>query len=71
MRWHSAIVELFHQRLEELQAELARFEKVKRFTLLPQAFSIEAGELTPTLKLRRNVILQRFKLEIESMYHAI
>ncbi len=65
---HSAIVELFHKRLEELQAELARFEKIKRFTLLPQAFSIEAGELTPTLKLRRNVILQRFRGEIESMY---
>lgn len=68
---HSDIVALFQQRLEELQHELARFEKVKRFTLLPHAFSIEGGELTPTLKLRRNVILQRFKMEIESMYQAL
>lgn len=65
---NSHIVELFEQRLNELQKELARFEQVKRFTLLPDAFSMELGELTPTLKLRRKVILNRYQDEIELMY---
>lgn len=65
---HSHIVALFEQRLAEMQKELAKFERVKRFTLLPQAFSMELGELTPTLKLRRKIILGRYHQEIESMY---
>lgn len=65
---HSHIVALFEQRLQGMQKELARFEQVKKFTLLPQAFSMELGELTPTLKLRRKVILQRYHQEIELMY---
>ncbi len=65
---HSHIVEMFDARLCELQKELARFEQVKKFTLLPNAFSMELGELTPTLKLRRTVIQQRYHREIESMY---
>lgn len=65
---HSHIVELFERRLSELQKELARFEQVKRFTLLPNAFSMEQGELTPTLKLRRKVILNHYHNEIEKMY---
>lgn len=65
---HSHIVALFEQRLTEMQKELAKFEQVKRFTLLPQAFSMELGELTPTLKLRRKIILSRYHQEIESMY---
>ncbi len=65
---HSHILEMFESRLREMQKELARFEQVKKFTLLPAAFSMELGELTPTLKLRRKVILQRYQSEIESMY---
>ncbi|WP_159565307.1 AMP-dependent synthetase/ligase [Budvicia diplopodorum] len=65
---HSQIVEMFEHRLVELQKELSRFEQVKRFTLLPDAFSMEQGELTPTLKLRRKVILNRYQTEIELMY---
>ncbi|ASL81442.1 long-chain fatty acid--CoA ligase [Serratia marcescens] len=62
------ILEMFEKRLREMQKELARFEQVKKFTLLPAAFSMELGELTPTLKLRRKVILQRYQREIDSMY---
>ena len=54
---HSHIVSLFEQRLKDMQKELAKFEQVKRFTLLPQAFTMETGELTPTMKLRRKIIL--------------
>ncbi|WP_431223765.1 AMP-dependent synthetase/ligase [Serratia sp. L9] len=65
---NSHIIEMFESRLREMQKELALFEQVKKFTLLPAAFSMELGELTPTLKLRRKVILQRYQNEIESMY---
>ncbi|MBD2814121.1 long-chain fatty acid--CoA ligase [Xenorhabdus sp. Flor] len=62
------VIELFEQRLKELQKNIAKFHQVKRFTLLPEAFSMEKGELTPTLKLRRKVISQHYQSEIESMY---
>jgi long-chain acyl-CoA synthetase len=59
---------MFESRLEGLQQELAKFEQVKKFTLLPNAFSMDSGELTPTLKLRRKVIIERYQNEIEEMY---
>ena len=62
------IQKLFQKRLDALQDELARFEQVKKFTLLPREFSIELGEITPTLKLRRKIIMERFKKEIDAMY---
>ncbi|PHM33596.1 AMP-dependent synthetase/ligase [Xenorhabdus innexi] len=62
------VVGLFEQRLKELQKNIAKFHQVKRFTLLPEAFSMEKGELTPTLKLRRKIISQHYQNEIESMY---
>lgn len=62
------IISLFEQRLKEMQKGLARFEQVKKFTLLPSPFSMESGELTPTLKLRRTVIQQRYQHEINLMY---
>ncbi|PWI32033.1 long-chain fatty acid--CoA ligase [Vibrio albus] len=65
---HSQVVEMFEKRVAELQHELAKFEQVKKFTLLPNAFSMDQGELTPTLKLRRKVIHERYQAEIERMY---
>ncbi|MDD1781651.1 long-chain fatty acid--CoA ligase [Enterovibrio sp. ZSDZ35] len=65
---HSEVVEMFEKRVEELQKELAKFEQVKKFTLLPTEFSMAQGELTPTMKLRRKVILERYKKQIEAMY---
>lgn len=67
---HSDIQDMFHKRLEKLQSELARFEKVKKFTLLNREFSLELGEMTPTLKLRRKVIMERFRKEIDAMYSS-
>ncbi len=66
---HSEIIQMFEKRIHELQKELASFEQIKKFTLLPQAFSAKMEEITPTLKLRRKVILQRYKEQIEKMYH--
>ncbi len=65
---HSHIVEMLEKRVAELQKDLAKFEQVKKFTLLPKAFSMDKGELTPTQKLRRKVISERYEEEIEDMY---
>lgn len=55
-------------RIQTLQQTLAAYERVKRFTLLPNPFSAEAGEITATLKLRRNVIIRNHKEQIDEMY---
>ena len=55
------------QELDAHSTHLADFEKIKRFTLLPTTFSVEAGELTPTLKIKRKVIAQKFAREIAEM----
>lgn len=65
---NSEIIKMFEQRINELQKDLASFEQVKKFTLLSQAFTTKMEEITPTLKLRRKVISERYKAQIEKMY---
>lgn len=65
---NSEIRKFIAERIENLEKGLAGFEKIKRFTLLPREFSIESGELTNTLKIRRPVINSRYADEIEAMY---
>ena len=65
---NSQIVDMIASRIDALQEGLASFEKVKKFTLLPREFSMENGELTNTLKIRRPVINRRYASEIEAMY---
>lgn len=59
---------MLEKRVNDLQQELAKFEQVKKFKLLPKAFSMDEGELTPTQKLRRKVINDKYQDEIEEMY---
>lgn len=56
------------ERIDTLQQQLAHYEQIKRFTLLPKPFTMESGELTNTLKIRRKVINEHYKKEIENMY---
>lgn len=65
---NNLIIEFFEKRFEELQHEFSRFEKIKKFTLLPKEFTIEAGEITSTLKLKRKVIQEKYKHLIDKMY---
>lgn len=58
------------ERIETLQQQLTHYEQVKRFTLLPHTFSMERGELTDTLKLRRKVVSANYKAEIDKMYEG-
>lgn len=62
------IVDMMMERIDTLQQQLANYEKVKRFTLLPRNFSMEAGELTNTLKIKRAVLNKNYAREIEEMY---
>ncbi len=65
---NTEIRKLIQERIDRLQKGFANFEKIKKFTLLPKEFSIESGELTNTLKLRRPIINNRYAHEIEAMY---
>ncbi len=62
------IIDLFRLRIDTLQQEFAHYEQVKRFTLLPEPFSMERGELTNTLKIKRPVLMKNYAAEIEKMY---
>lgn len=62
------IKRLIESRLEEQQKDLASYEKIKKFILLPKPFTMETRELTDTLKLRRPVILEKYADLIEEMY---
>lgn len=62
------IMKMMADRIDTLQQQMASYEKIKRFTLMPHHFSMENGELTNTLKLRRNVIIKNYKNLIDEMY---
>ena len=64
----SQILEMMKERIDTLQQQLAHYEQVKRFTLLPHHLSMEKGELTNTLKIRRRVLYDNYKAEIDKMY---
>ncbi len=65
---HPRIMEMMQERMDTLQQGLASYERIKRFTLLPTPFSMEKGELTNTLKIRRNVLARNYADVIEEMY---
>jgi long-chain acyl-CoA synthetase len=62
------IKELFEQRIVAMQNEFANYEQIKRFTLLSEPFTIQTGELTDTLKMKRVFIGEKYKNEIDKMY---
>lgn len=62
------IIAFYQGRIQQLQGDLAAYEQVKKFTLLPRPFTSDNGELTLTLKLKRKVINEHYAKEIEAMY---
>lgn len=62
------IKETFEKVVAEIQKEFASFEKIKKFSLLPEEFTIENGEITPTLKIKRKVVMEKLNELIEGMY---
>ncbi|MBP1690666.1 MAG: long-chain acyl-CoA synthetase, partial [Bacteroidetes bacterium] len=63
--------DLIDKEINKIQKDLANYERVRRFTLLEKQFSIEEGELTPTQKVRRKVIEERYGHLIDNMYEGI
>jgi long-chain acyl-CoA synthetase len=62
------VVALYQEIVDALNRDLSQFERIKRIALLPAEFSIETGELTPTLKVKRKVVEERWRAEIEKLY---
>jgi long-chain acyl-CoA synthetase len=62
------ILALVQRIIDEVNKELASFETVKKFVILPRDFTVEGGELTPSLKVKRSFINKQFKAELDSMY---
>jgi len=63
------IYQLIEKRIEKLQEGMASYEKIKKFILTSKSFSLENGELTNTMKIRRAVVMERYKKEIETIYN--
>jgi long-chain acyl-CoA synthetase len=62
------VVALYQEIVDALNRDLSPYERIKRIALLPAEFSIETGELTPTLKVKRKVVEQKWRGEIERLY---
>ena len=67
---NSEIYKIIEARIQATQKDLANFEKVRRFTLLDEPFSIENGLMTPSLKIRRKIVEERYQDLINSMYQT-
>ena len=65
---HPKIYELIGNEINKLNVNFGNWEKIKKFHLLPYEFTIEAGELTPTLKMKRKIISEKYKKEIDEIY---
>jgi long-chain acyl-CoA synthetase len=65
---HPQIVNLIERQVDKFTEELAQFEKIKAVALLPKELTIESGELTPTLKVKRRVVTDKYKELIDRLY---
>jgi long-chain acyl-CoA synthetase len=65
---HPAVQELIQKHIDEMNHKLARFETIKHFAILPNDFSIETGELTPTLKVRREFTSRKYEQVLDALY---
>ncbi len=62
------VIEKFQKEFDEINENFAQYERVKKFILMPKPFTIESGEMTPTLKLKRKIVMQNCQAKIEAMY---
>jgi long-chain acyl-CoA synthetase len=63
------VIALYQEIVDALNHELSQFERIKRLTLLPAEFTVDSGELTPTMKVKRKVVEQKYAGQIEALYH--
>ena len=65
---HQAVYQMIREEVDKANQQLASFETVKKFAILDAEFSIETGELTPSMKVKRKVVLQRYQDVLEQFY---
>jgi long-chain acyl-CoA synthetase len=65
---HPKVVERVGRTVEEKNTQLQSYARIKRFTVLPTDFTLDGGELTPTLKVKRKVVSQKYMDAIEELY---
>jgi len=65
------ILKTIEKDVNDVQKNLASYEKIRKFSLLQTPFTIESGELTPTLKVKRKYVEEKYKHLIDNMYHKI
>lgn len=68
LRTNDEMRAIIQSHLDQVNEKFARVEQVKKFELLPQDLSQETGELTPTLKVKRNVVADKYEREIDALY---
>ncbi|MDA3896593.1 MAG: hypothetical protein PF482_10645 [Desulfobacteraceae bacterium] len=64
------IIRFFDDQVAKVNQNLARYEQIKKYSLLSQPFSEETGELTPTQKMKRRVVLEKYQPEIDTLYQG-
>jgi long-chain acyl-CoA synthetase len=62
------VLDHYRRRIEARSHDLAPFERIVRFTLLPESFTVEGGDITPTMKVRRRAAAEKHGAEVEAMY---
>ena len=62
------IIDLFERQVEQLTPDIAQYERVKKIALLENEFTIDGGEMTPTLKVKRRVIDEKYRSVIDELY---
>jgi long-chain acyl-CoA synthetase len=67
---HPKIITLFETEVDNYTGDLSRFEKIKAVLLLPRELTVESGEMTPTLKVKRRVVVDNYKQQIDHLYAA-
>ena len=65
---HPKILAFVQKQIEEVNHKLASFETIKKFMIIPHEFTVDQGEMTPSLKLKRNVIGKKYRTELDSLY---
>ena len=68
---NSELMKLIEKDINKAQTNLSAYEKIRKFTLLEKPFTIEAGELTPTLKIKRKIVEEKYSSVIEKMYPKV
>jgi long-chain acyl-CoA synthetase len=64
----SKFLDFLQRQIDGVNARLARVQAIKKFKVIPSEFTIEGGELTPTMKVKRKVVTEKYKREIEQLY---